>query len=157
MAGWSVNPRQMPSAMKTTNGASRSANRPTDPSPTAGAPRRFQQQQKTTTASDQAYPCQPDGQARIELAEVENEDGRVNRHVEDAGREREPPLLVSPEGTESATHPDVKATLGGNGAGQFADHERRRQRPENRQDKKNDDGARKSGAAEDVLNAVWPA
>ena len=97
------------------------------------------------------------GERGIELAEIENEDGRVDGHVEDAGREREPAFLISPERTEGAAHPDVEAAFGGNGAGQFADHERGGQGPKNRQDKQNDDGAGKSGSAEDVLNAVRPA
>jgi hypothetical protein len=40
--------------MKTANGASSSTNIHTDPSPTAGAPRRFHRQQVATTASDHA-------------------------------------------------------------------------------------------------------
>src|SRR5439155_10873238 len=51
------------------------------------------------------------GERRAEFAEVENEDGGVDGHVEDTGGEREPAFLKSPERPQSASHPDVKTTL----------------------------------------------
>src|ERR1700733_12195637 len=48
------------------------------------------------------------GERGAELAQIEDEDGRVKRHVEDAGREREPAFLVAPEWPEGTAHPDVK-------------------------------------------------
>ncbi len=74
------------------------------------------------------------GERGAEFAQVENEDGRIERHVEDAGGEREPALLVAPEGTEPAAHPDVEAAFGGDGGGELADHERGGQAPDERQD-----------------------
>ena len=97
------------------------------------------------------------GERGVELAQVEDEDGRVDGHVEDAGREREPALLVAPERAQRAPHPDVEAALGGNGAGQFADHERGGQAPQEGQHQQNEDGPGKAGAAENVLNAVGTA
>ena len=73
------------------------------------------------------------GERGAELAQVEHEDGGIKRHVEDAGGEREPALLIAPEGREAAAHPHVKAALGGDGRGQLADHQRGGQTPEKRQ------------------------
>ena len=67
------------------------------------------------------------------------------------------PFLIAPEGPERPPHPDIKAAIGGNRAGQLADHQRRRQRPHDGQNQQNEDGARVSGFAEDVLNAVRAA
>ena len=96
----------------------------------AGAPRRFHAQQRTTTASDQSVGARAGGERGAEFAEVEHEDGGIERHVEDAGGEREPALLIAPEGPERAAHPDIKAAFGGDGGGEFADHQRGGQAPE---------------------------
>ena len=82
---------------------------------------------------------------------------RVERHVKDAGGEREPTFLVTPEGPEAATHPNIKAAFVGDGGGEFADHERGGQAPDERQNQQDHDGPAKARAAEDVLNAVGTA
>jgi len=38
------------------------------------------------------------GSCRREFAEVENKNGRIDGHIEDAGGEREPAFLIAPEG-----------------------------------------------------------
>ncbi len=57
-----------------------------------------------------------------EPADVIDEEIRIERHLEDAAREREPRLLISPEAAHAAAHPDVKAALLGNRGGELADH-----------------------------------
>ena len=94
------------------------------------------------------------GERGTEFAQVEDEDGGVERHVKDAGREREPAFLVAPERAESAANPDVEAAFGRNGGGELADHQRGGQAPNEGQDEQNDDGPAKARAAKDVLHAV---
>ena len=96
------------------------------------------------------------GPRRKEATEVEDEEGGVDGHVEDAGGEREPGFLVSPEGTHGAAHPDVEAAFFGQGAGEFADHERGGQAPEDRQREQNDEAFEIAGV-EDVFDAVGAA
>ena len=81
----------------------------------------------------------------------------IERHVEDAGGEREPAFLVTPEGSQPAAHPDVEAAFRGDGRGEFADHQGGGQAPEQRQREQNEDGAAVSCAAQNVFNAVRPA
>ncbi len=94
------------------------------------------------------------GERGAEFAQVKDENAGVERHVEDAGREREPTFLVSPERPEAAAYPNVEAAFGGDGGGEFADHERGGQAPDERQDQQDDDGPAKTRATEDVLHAV---
>jgi hypothetical protein len=97
------------------------------------------------------------GERGVELAQVEHKDGGVERHVKDAGGEREPAFLVSPERAETAAHPDVEAAFSRDGCGEFADHEGGGQAPEQRQGEQDNDGAGVSGAAEDIFDAVGTA
>src|ERR1700723_3812338 len=53
------------------------------------------------------------------MAEIENEGDRVESHVKDAGGEREPGFLKSPEAAHGAAHPDVIAAFVGDGAGEL--------------------------------------
>src|SRR5579863_2200132 len=58
-AGWCKKPCARPSTANTAKGPRSRADISTEPSPTAGAPRRFQRQHTATTASDQRYPLHP--------------------------------------------------------------------------------------------------
>ena len=51
-------------------------------------------------------------------------------------------------------HPDIEATLGGEGAGQLADHEGRGQAPHERNDGEDQQRAQVPRAAERVLDAI---
>ena len=57
--------------------------------------------------------------------QVLDKERRINRHVEDAGHQREPRLLESPAGPQSTAHPDVESALFRQRAGQLANHEGR--------------------------------
>jgi len=94
------------------------------------------------------------GERGVEFAQVENEDRGVERHVKDAGREREPAFLVAPEGPEAASHPDIKSAFVRDGGGELADHERGGQAPHDGQNKQDHDRPAKTRAAENVLHAV---
>ena len=59
----------------------------------------------------------PEGKAGRDAREIEDEDDGVDGHVENAGGEREPSLLKSPETAEGAADPAVVATLFGQGGG----------------------------------------
>ena len=78
-----------------------------------------------------AVACGPE---RFDAAEIGDEDDGVDGHVEDAGGEREPGFLESPEAAECATDPAVVATLFGQRGGEFADHERGGEAPDERHD-----------------------
>jgi len=71
-----------------------------------------------------------------------------------AGSQREPRLLVTPEGAEGSPHPDIEAALGGHGAGQLADHEGRGQTPHEWNDGEDQQRAEVPRAAERVLDAI---
>ena len=96
----------------------------------------------------------PRGEAGRDAGEIEDEDDRVDGHVEDAGGEREPCLLKSPEGAEGAAHPAVVAALLRQGGGELADHERGGQAPDQRDEEQEEEGAAVAGVAEDVFQAV---
>ena len=68
--------------------------------------------------------------------DVVDEKIRVQRHLENAAREREPRFLIAPEASHAAAHPDVEAALFGNGGGEFADHHGGRDAPEQRRDQR---------------------
>ncbi len=61
-----------------------------------------------------AVAVRPRGQ---EAAEVEDEDGGVDGHVEDARSEGQPGFLKSPKATEGAADPDIETTFGRDGTG----------------------------------------
>ena len=86
--------------------------------------------------------------------EIEDGQRGIDGHVEDAGSQREPRLLVTPEGAEGSPHPDIEAALGGDGAGQLADHEGRGQAPHERNDGEDQQRAQVPRAAERVLDAI---
>jgi hypothetical protein len=88
--------------------------------------------------------------------EIQDGQRGIDGHVEDAGSEREPRLLVAPEGAEGAPHPHIEAALGGDGAGQLADHEGRGQTPQERNDGKDQQRPEVACAAERVLNRRRP-
>ncbi len=97
------------------------------------------------------------GPGGSEAAEVENEDGGVDGHVEYAGGEGEPRFLKAPKAAESAADPDVEAAFGGDGAGEFTDHERGGQAPDEGDDGEEEEGAAVAGFADDVFEAVGSA
>ena len=97
------------------------------------------------------------GKAGGEAREIEDEDDRVDGHVEDAGGKREPRLLKSPEAAERAAHPAVVAAFFGQRGGEFADHQRGGQAPDEGNDEQQQQGAAVAGVAEDVLQAVRAA
>ena len=92
-----------------------------------------------------------------EAGEVEDEDGGIDGHVEDAGGEREPGLLKAPEAAEGAAHPDVEAAFGRDGAGELADHERGGEAPDEGDDGEEEERARVAGLADDVFEAIGAA
>src|ERR1700693_3624328 len=89
--------------------------------------------------------------------QVGNEQGGIDRHVENGRHQREPGFLKSPEVAHGAAHPGVVAAFVGQRAGEFADHKSRRQAPEQRGEKKNQDGAPVAGAVHDVFGAIGSA
>ena len=97
------------------------------------------------------------GERGRDAGEVEDEDYGVDGHVEDAGCEREPGLLKSPEGAEGAAHPAVVASLLGQSGGELADHERGGQAPDQRDEEQQEEGASVAGVAQDVFQAVGAA
>ena len=102
-------------------------------------------------------PRYPSGEAGRDAREIEDEDDRVDGHVEDAGGEREPRLLKSPEAAEGAADPAVVATFLGQRGGEFANHQRGGQAPDERDDEQQEQGAAVAGVAEDVLQTIRAA
>jgi len=98
-----------------------------------------------------------DGEPGRHLLEVKDEERGINRHVEDAGGEREPSFLKSPEIPKAAADPSVVAAFTGQRARQFADHECGRQTPENREKKQNQNAVAVTRARDDLLGAVSAA
>src|SRR5262245_54502496 len=78
---------------------------------------------------------------RGHLLQVENKKRRVDRHVENAGYQREPGFLKAPEISQTPPHPGVVPALLRQGARKFADHERGRQAPKQRKKEQNQDPA----------------
>ena len=89
--------------------------------------------------------------------QVGHEQRGINRHVENGRHQREPGFLKSPEVAHGAAHPGVVAAFVGQRAGEFADHKSRRQAPEQRGEKKNQDGAPVAGAVQNVFGAIGSA
>jgi hypothetical protein len=97
------------------------------------------------------------GEPGRHLLEIEDEERGIDRHIENAGGEREPRFLKSPEISKAAADPRVVAAFAGQRAGQFADHEGGRQAPENREKKQNQDAMSVAGAGDDLLSAIGAA
>ena len=97
------------------------------------------------------------GPCGSEAAKVEDEDGRIDGHVEDAGGDRQPTFLKAPEAAEGAANPDVEAAFGWDGAGQFADHERSGEAPDEGNDGEKDKRASVTCFADDVFEAIGAA
>ena len=86
-------------------------------------------------------------------AGVEHEHRRVQRHVEDARRQREPSLLESPEGSHRARDPHVEAAVLWDGRGEFADHEGGRDSPEDGYDQQHDHAAQVARVADELFQS----
>jgi len=97
------------------------------------------------------------GEPGRHLLEIEDEERGINRHVENAGGEREPCFLKSPEITESAADPRVVAAFAGQRARQFADHESGGQTPQDREKKQNQNSVTVARAGDDLLGAIGAA
>ena len=78
----------------------------------------------------------------------------IDGHVENAGHQRKPCLLKSPEISERAPNPRVVAAFMRERAGEFAHHERGGHAPENRREQKNQNAAAVARAMDDVFRAV---
>src|SRR5450631_2439309 len=91
---------------------------------------------------------------RRDAGEISDKNDWVDGHVEDAGSEREPSLLKSPEAAQGATDPAVVAPLFGKSGGQFTDHERGGQTPDEWNDEQQEKCAAVAGVADNVFEAV---
>src|SRR6185437_14807084 len=98
-----------------------------------------------------------DGEPRQQPRKIRYEEGRINRHVEDRGGQREPRLLKSPEVAHGLSHPRVVAAFARKRSREFTDHECRGQTPEQRREQQDDDRPAVAGAVNDVFSAVGPA
>src|SRR3954454_13339467 len=63
------------------------------------------------------------GQRGCKSLEVENESCRIDGHVKDGGREREPRLLKAPEWPKRPANPCVESAFGRYSGREFAEHE----------------------------------
>ena len=97
------------------------------------------------------------GEVRRNTGKIKNEGCGVDGHVKDAGCEREPGLLKAPEWPHSAAHPLIKTAIGGNGGGEFPDHERSRDAPEDRDKKEKKEGPLVARVPDDIFEPVRPA
>ena len=89
--------------------------------------------------------------------QVGHEQRGINRHIENGRNQREPGLLKSPEVAHGAAHPGIVAAFVGQRARQLADHEGRRQAPEQRREQQNQDRAPVAGAMHDFFRAIGSA
>ena len=149
-----MRPRQKPRSDKDGEGREKQRGHPDGVFADAGRAAQVPRAAKDDDSQRPEVIARGGGEGGAEFAEVEDEDGGVESHIEDAGREREPAFLVAPERPEAAAHPDVEAAFVGDGGGEFADHERGGQAPDERDDEQNNDGPAKARATEDVLHAV---
>ena len=94
---------------------------------------------------------------REHARQVGHEQRGINRHIENRRDQREPGFLKSPEIAHGAAHPSVIAALVGQRARKLADHERRRQAPEQRGEQQNQNRASVPGAVHDVFRAIGSA
>ena len=92
-----------------------------------------------------------------DAGEVERDGGGIDGHVEDTGGQRQPGDLEAPEPAEGAMSPDIEAAFVRDGRGEFADHERCRQAPEDRDEGEQKQRAVETGHADDVLKTVRAA
>ena len=89
--------------------------------------------------------------------QIGHKQGRIDRHIENGRHQREPGFLKSPEIPHGAAYPGVVAAFEGQRAGKLADHECRRQAPEERGQKQDEDRFAVPGAVHDVFGPVRPA
>src|SRR5580658_3257271 len=91
------------------------------------------------------------------MAKIVHEKRGIKRHFKDGTNEREPGFLKSPEFSEAAIDPNVEAAVFGNRASEFADHQSSGKTPKERRDEQNQQSARVTSGADDVLKAVRAA
>ena len=107
----------------------------------------------------QRYP--PSAISLLEIREhagqVSHEQRGINRHVENRRDQRKPGFLKSPEISHGAAYPGVVTAFVGQRARKLADHESRRQAPEQRGEQQNKDGASVPGAMHDLFSAIGSA
>ncbi len=99
----------------------------------------------------------PDDESWIELREIGDGERRIDRHVEDAGGQREPRLLKAPEATERVRDPDVKAAFFRQCARELADHQRRGQTPKDGDDQEQQESAFVSSLADKIFQTIGTA
>src|SRR5215469_1291652 len=88
------------------------------------------------------------------LLQIKYEERRINRHIKDAGGQRKPRFLESPEIAQAPAHPRVVTTFSGQSARKLADHERRRQAPENRKEKQDENATSVARARDDGFCSI---
>ncbi len=110
-----------------------------------------------TTPRPTITPAMADGEPRHQAREVGDKERGINRHVKNAGDQRKPGFLKSPEISHRAADPRVVAAFGRQRAGKFADHERGRQAPQNRSEQQQQNAAPISRAMNNVFGAVGAA
>ena len=96
-------------------------------------------------------------QSRHESPDIGDAEIRVERHFENAARQRQPRFLKSPETSHAPAHPNVEAAFFGYRGGQFADHQGRRQTPEQRRDHQNQQRGGVARFLNDVFESVRAA
>ncbi len=129
----------------------------TEPAPTAFAPSRFHARQTAIIAAAIAMPrcpATPAGQSRPRYSD---EQRGIDGHIKDAGHQREPSFLKAPERPHGAAHPDVKTAFSRQCGGEFAHHQPRRQTPDQRSNKKNDDGELVARVLDQFFHAIRAA
>ena len=94
---------------------------------------------------------------REHARQVGHEQRGINRHIENGRDQREPGFLKSPEISHRAAHPGVVAAFVGQRAREFADHEGRRQAPQQRGEQQNQNRASVTGAVHNVFRAIGSA
>ena len=99
----------------------------------------------------------PDREPGKQPLQIEDEQRRVNRHVEHRRHQRQPRFLESPKISHRPPDPGVVPALFRQRARKLADHERGRQTPQNWCQQQNQNGPAIPGAVHDVLRAVRAA
>ena len=140
-----------------TNGADRARNSQSEVRETTLTPAILSSAQAMTTARATHHPRFAHLKPREHASQVGDEQRGIDRHVENGRNQREPGFLKSPEIAHGAAHPSVITAFVGQRARKFADHESRRQAPEQRREEQNQDGASVPGAMHDVFGAIGSA
>src|ERR1051326_7087418 len=108
------------------NGSESRKKSPSEVIPTTRIPATFRTVHAAMTNRPARTPWFPSPNQGADLLQIKKKECRIDRHVKNAGGEREPRFLEAPEISQAPSNPRVVAAFLRQSTGKFSDHEEER-------------------------------